>query len=74
MKQWELDELEEIALLTAFGTNGVTGRSVPGRKRVITETCANGHPWSEETIRWRRSRGRFYRACRICEKLKRVKK
>jgi hypothetical protein len=62
-----LDELEEIASTGTFGASGFyTGSRFQGGRR--GETCRNGHPYTEETTRWRRSGGKRYRACLICQR------
>ena len=62
-----LDELEQIAAATAFGFNGPLTHT----KRERKEHCAGGHPWTEETTKWRRGRGKRYRECKICRRERR---
>ena len=34
--------------------------------RAGADACMAGHPWTEESTRWREKDGRTYRSCRIC--------
>ena len=38
----------------------------PTRPNHLTGTCRRGHPWTEETLRYRRSGDLVYRSCRKC--------
>lgn len=66
----DLEDLEEIAEASAFGFHGLVQPGAPRYGRTPSEKCGAGHPWTVESTRFYKDRGRTRRLCRICDKLR----
>lgn len=66
----DLDELEEIAEQTAFGTGGQTSQGARGHRsgRPRAETCGAGHERTPENTRTYRQGKRIRSVCRVCDR------
>lgn len=63
----DLEDLEEIS--DSIGFVAYAGWGVPAQgSRRPTDVCGAGHPWTPESTRTYRQKGRERRVCRICDK------
>lgn len=54
----------EPMTLSGHTSNHRRGQPIPYGQRVLSMSCRNGHPFTEETTYWRKDGGR---RCRICQ-------
>jgi hypothetical protein len=66
----DLDELEDIAILSSFGRAGIFSGPRASPKNMATPVCRNGHVRTEANTRWSKSKtGRRHRTCIECARI-----